>query len=423
MQNRTDTRAEQKTAPVKASERHVILDMLRGVAILGICLANYPEFSLYVFQSPETAASMPTAGADRVLRWLLSIFVDGKFYTMFSLLFGVGFSIIIGNASRRGQSGMRIFYRRMALLALIGFLHLMFIWSGDILMLYALLGMLLPLFRKVSDRGLLIAAAFFLALPVAVDAVTEAAGVSLSAPAVRAQWHFCDRYGITRENFGVWLRDADSYREVFQFLVQGAMVRFQEFIDGNRYFKVFGLFLIGFYIGRRRLYADLDSRRPMLKKAALICISVGLPLSVLYAWSSMNHHPFGVAAHSLFYLLSVYPTGFGYVTLLCLAYLRFRELPLWKWLAAPGRMALSNYIAQSVIGIFIFYGIGLGFGAETGLLGTEIVALGIYVFEVIFSMCWIRFFNFGPLEWIWRMLTYGRPFPLLRSRSGGEARS
>ena len=127
-------------SPVKVSERFAILDVLRGFALLGICMANFPEFSLYNFLPQEVKSSMSTAVQDNITRWLLYIFVDGKFYTLFSLLFGIGFSIIIRNAERKKADGFRIFYRRMVLLFIIGFMHLMFIWSGDILMLYALLG-------------------------------------------------------------------------------------------------------------------------------------------------------------------------------------------------------------------------------------------------------------------------------------------
>ena len=136
--------------PVRQKERFAILDILRGLALVGIAVANFPEFALYTFLKPEAAAAMPTASVDSVVRFLQYVFVDGKFYTIFSLLFGIGFSIIMANAERRGASGFRIFYRRMAVLLAIGFLHLMFIWSGDILMLYALMGMLLPLFRRAS---------------------------------------------------------------------------------------------------------------------------------------------------------------------------------------------------------------------------------------------------------------------------------
>ena len=404
-------------APVKTSKRYVILDALRGFAILGICAANYPEFSLYTFQSKEITDAMPTAAIDRVLRFLLYFLVDGKFYTLFSLLFGIGFSIIISNAARKGVNGFRIFYRRMALLTLIGFLHLMFIWSGDILMLYALLGMCLPLLRNVSDRGLLRTAAFFLLLPIAVDAVTQVLGVSLSAPAVREQWRYCDRYGITEENFGYWLRDATSYGDMFKFLIQGAWVRVQEFVDGNRYFKVFGLFVLGFYIGRNRMYADLAARKPLLRRVTVIGLAAGLPLSLLYAWSCMNGHPLGNAVHTAIYTVSVYPLGLAYMCGMCLMYLRHNDLAVWRRLAYPGRMALTNYIGQSVIGALLFYGIGLGLGASFGLVYTELIVAGVYLFQMAFSRVWLRFFRFGPLEWIWRMLTYGRWFDIRNDSS------
>lgn len=114
-------------SPVKASERFAILDVLRGFALLGICMANFPEFSLYNFLPQEAKSSMSTAVQDNATHWLLYLFVDGKFYTLFSLLFGIGFSIILRNAERKGANGLRIFYRRMALLLVIGFAHLMFI--------------------------------------------------------------------------------------------------------------------------------------------------------------------------------------------------------------------------------------------------------------------------------------------------------
>lgn len=385
--------------------------------MLGICLANYPEFSLYTFQPADVAASMPSAGVDRIVRFLQYVFIDGKFYTLFSLLFGMGFSIIISHAEQKGDGAFRLFYRRMTVLLAIGFLHLMFIWSGDILMLYALMGMVLPLFRNVSNRKMLSWAAFFLVLPVAVDTLTQIFGVSLSAPAVEAQWHYCSKYGITEENFGYWLRDADSYVQVFQFLIQGALVRVQEFVDGNRYFKVLGLFLIGYYIGRQKIYADLSVHRHLLRRVSVIGFSAGLPLSVAYAWSAVGGHPFGNAAHSLLYAVSVYPLGFAYMSSLCLLYLRSSRSAVWRTLAAPGRMALTNYICQSIAGMFLFYGIGFGLGAGVGLSLTEIIALAVFVLQMLLSRLWLHYCLFGPLEWIWRMLNYGKPLKLFKQKA------
>lgn len=395
-------------SPVKTSERFIILDALRGFALLGICMANFPEFSLYTFLSPEAAASMSTAVQDKITRYLLYIFVDGKFYTLFSLLFGLGFSIIIRNAERKGVNGFRIFYRRMGMLMLFGLLHLMFIWSGDILLLYALLGMLLPFFRQMPDKKLLGWALFFLILPIGVDLVCEITRTNLALPFIRLQETYCAEYGINGTNFAYWLHDAEDYGTVFQFLVQGACVRMQEFIIGNRYFKVLGLFLVGFYIGRNRIYADLEGRKNLLVKVCRLGLIIGLPCSLLYAWSSMGGHPLSDTLHSLFYFISVYPLGFAYAAGLCLLYLRVKSLSIWKWLAAPGRMALTNYIGQSVIGMFLFYGIGLGWGSTIGLLQTEVIVLAVFLFQMLFSRLWLSGFKFGPLEWIWRMLTYGK---------------
>lgn len=399
-------------SPVSATKRYVLLDALRGFAVLGICLANYPEFSLYTFQSEETMANMPTAEADNVLKWLMYIFIDGKFYTLFSLLFGIGFSIILSNALAKGSNGLKVFYRRMSILIVIGFVHLAFIWSGDILMLYALLGMLLPLFRNSSDKSILTIAAIMLLMPVVVDSLCAIFGISLSAPAVRAQWYYCDKYGITEENFGYWLRDADSYKEVFQFLVQGAMVRIQEFVDGNRYFKVFGLFLIGYYIGRNKLYANINEHRQRIKKVMVYAAIPAIPLSIAYAWSGMNGKPFGTPIHTLLYTLSIYPMDIVYLSGFSLLFMKHEHSIVWKLLAAPGRMALTNYIFQSVFGMFIFYGIGFGVGTHFGLIETEATAIAVYIVQMAVSMIWLHSLRFGPMEWIWRILTYGKLFRL-----------
>ena len=409
----TDHSTRNEISPVAGKKRHIFLDALRGFALLGVCLANYPEFSLYTFQPDSVIESMPTAAADRIVRFFQYLLIDGKFYTLFSLLFGIGFSIIISHAAERGANGFRIFYRRMAILALIGCTHLMLVWSGDILLLYAVLGMLLPLFRNMSDRRILTVAAVLLIIPVAVDAVCESAGVFLGKYPYDQWWRYAGLYGITEENFGTWLRDASGYKDVSAFLIQGAWERMYEFVSGNRYFKVMGLFLIGFVVGRRHIYASLDAHKALLRQVAIWGCCAGLPLSVLYAWSSVGGHPCGDAVHSLLYLVSVYPLGFAYAALLGLFCIRHRNLAIWKVFAAPGRMALTNYISQSVIGMFLFYGIGFGFGGSVGLGETELIALGVFTFQTIFSKAWLTFFRFGPLEWIWRMLTYGRFLPIV----------
>lgn len=425
----------QAVGPVK--KRFVVLDALRGFALFGIILANFPEFSLWTFQTPEALEQLPSPAIDRVLRFLLYVFVDGKFYTIFSILFGIGFCIIIGNIMRRSQlgpdgrpqtsHGFLIFYRRMTVLAIIGLCHLLLIWSGDILLLYALMGMLLPLFWNYSDRALLRWAAFFLLLPIAIEIFRALLGSSLAELPYQLWWDTCARYGINEENFGTWLRDADTYRGMSQFLMQGAWERLWEFVDGNRYFRVLGLFLFGMYIGRRRLYAAVtpegDGRSegsgnltPLLRNIAGWGSGIGLPLSVMYAWSAVNGHPLGDIAHCLLYTLSVYPLGLAYIAIFALLFQRSAKAPFWNMLAYPGRMALTNYLSQSIFGIILFYGVCFGLGANVSLLTTEVLALCVFFCQILISALWLHFCQFGPLEWLWRMLTYGRRMPLLKEK-------
>jgi uncharacterized protein len=401
--------------PVTRTGRYRILDSLRGIALLGICLANFPEFALYTFQKKEVVEAMSTAGIDRVIKYLQYIFIDGKFYTMFSILFGTGFSIIMSKSMQKGGSSLALFYRRMAILAVTGALHLMFIWSGDILLLYAVLGMLLPLFRNVSNRKLLTFSALLILFPIVMDSVKAISGnrFDLSAPVVRATQHFNRWSGITDDNFGVWLRDGKSYSDVLKFLVSGAFIRMQEFIEGNRIFKVFGLFLLGLYIGRNRIYARLEENRIMLKKVMKYGFAAGLPLSAVYAWDALNAHPLGLVGHAAIYAASVVPLSLAYMSAVSLRSIAKKKHAVLDMLAAPGRMALTNYILQSVFGMFIFYGIGLGFGATAGLAYVELTAAGVFLIQILYSRLWLRYMQFGPLEWIWRMLAYRKKLRIM----------
>ena len=410
--------------PTTERERFAILDVLRGLALMGIALANFPEFALWTFLSGSEQAAMPTADVDQVVRYVQYLLVDGKFYTIFSLLFGIGFSLILSH------HGSRLFLRRMLVLVVIGALHLMFIWSGDILLLYAVGGLLLTLFvasgstpspqpagsLSRADRRLLVLALALIVLPVGLDALTEFCGVDFAGPFYDYWWQVATAQGISEANFATWLRDAQDYGQMFAFLLQGACERLWEFVDGHRLPKVVGLFVLGYLVGRHRLYARL-SELP-LRRTLCWALAVGVPTSVCYAWSAVNGHPWGLTAHSLLYALSVIPLACAYVCVVCLLWLRRPGARVFRWLAAPGRMALSNYIGQSVIGIALFYGVGFGLGTSFGLIHVELTALAVFLLQIVLSTLWLRWFRFGPLEWVWRMLTYGQWFPI---RKGGNA--
>ena len=393
---------KQKLGPTTEKERHLILDILRGLALADIALANFPEFALWTFLSPNEQAMMPTAEVDKVVRFLQFAFVDGKFYTIFSILFGIGFSLIL---ARRSVS---LFLRRMLILAFIGFCHLMFIWSGDILLLYAVGGLLLPLFIKIKDKVLMVIAGLLIFVPVVLDALTEFVGIDFSGPFYDLWWAQAAKEGITEANFASWLRDADDYAAMFAFLKQGACERLWEIVSGHRLPKVLGLFIIGFLIGRHRFYARL--RELPLKQIFLWTLVFSLPTSLLYAWSVVEGHPWGLTVHSLLYAVSVIPMSFSYIAAVCLLFLK---RPAWLMpLGQPGRMALTCYIMQSVIGVILFYGLGFGLGTTFGLITIELTAVIVFLFQIAVCKLWLHYFRFGPLEWIWRMLTYGRYFPI-----------
>ena len=397
---------QERVGPTTERQRHVILDALRGLALMGIALANFPEFGLWTFLSSEEQMAMPTATVDEIVRFLQYLLVDGKFYTIFSLLFGIGFSLILA------RHGRRLFVRRMLVLVCIGFLHLMFIWSGDILLLYAVGGLLLTLFVGLSDRHLFALALSLILIPVGLDALTEFWAVDFAAPFYQAWWAQAEAQGINEENFATWLRDADSYGQMFAFLIQGACERVWEFVEGHRLPKVVGLFILGYLGGKHRLYARLQELP--LQRLFWPVLLLALPLSLLYAWSAVSGHPWGRTIHSLLYAVSVIPMAAVYIIGVCLAYLRFLDAAAFRWLAAPGRMALTNYISQSLIGIVLFYGLGFGLGTSFGLVYIELTAIAVFLLQILFSRPWLRYFRFGPLEWLWRLLTYGRYFPLLK---------
>ena len=394
------------TGPTTERQRHVILDALRGLALMGIALANFPEFALWTFLSSEQQAAMPTACIDEIVRFLLYLVVDGKFYSIFSILFGIGFSLIME------RHGLRLFVRRMLILVIIGFLHLMFIWSGDILLLYAVGGLLLTLMIGLSDKSLLLLALSLILIPVGLDALIEFGGFNFPEPFYQAWWNKAEALGINEANFASWLRDANSYGQMFAFLIQGAYERLWEFVEGHRLPKVVGLFILGYLASKHRLYTRLQDLP--LRKALYWNVSIGLPTSLLYAWSATSGHPWGLTVHSLLYGVSVIPLAIVFIIGICLLYLQSPKSVVFRWLAAPGRMALSCYISHSLIGVLLFYGLGFGLGTSLGLVYIELIALVVFLIPIIVCRIWLNDFRFGPLEWLWRMLTYGRYFPIIK---------
>lgn len=406
-----------KATPLLQEERADILDILRAFALLGICMANAAYFSLYIFQKKETMQAFSTATADRWLNWFHFAFIDGKFYSLFSLLFGIGFSIIFLRNKQAGRNGLTVFYRRLAILLLFGLCHSLLLWDGDILMFYALTGMLLPLFRNCTDKTLLIVATILLLSPLLFDLikVMTAGRWNISRPFLLQALASDKKAGITDDNVDTWLMQHRSYKDILTWSRSGTWWNWQLRLDSNRIPKVLGMFILGLYVGRTRIYANLETYRSLLKKIQRWGFVLGIPAGVAHAWFEFDHQalpsPMGLF-DTLSYALNVVPLSLAYAATITLWYMNKRSSSILQVIKPAGRMALTNYIMQTILGITIYYGIGLGLGARVGPVIFLPIAIVIFIIQVIYSNWWFRYFGYGPLEWIWRILTYGRWLPL-----------
>lgn len=403
----TDLQNHIQPGPVK--KRLKVLDALRGFALLGVCLANYKELTLYAFYDVGHTTNVEVSMIDQVTNFLMYLLVDGKFYTIFSVLFGIGFSIIIGNAMERGANGMHIFYRRMLILLCIGFAHLMLLWSGDILMLYAAMGMILPFFWRCSPKTILRWAGFFLFLPVITSSLVYVLDLQPCAWFFRQMDYWQTRFGIG--DWGTWLHESRSYGDLLKFLVMGAFERMTEFISSDRYFKVLGLFLVGLWIGKKKIFNDIEHHSQLLKRVMAFGFGIGIPFAIIHAYDAVNGYQLAPPLHTVIEMMNIYPLGWAYMAAVALYGQR-----IFTPFSYPGKMALTCYISQSAIAVVLFYGVGFGWGMQLTMPEVVCSAIGVYLFEVAWSYLWLKGFTYGPLEWIWRMLTYGRWLPATKNR-------
>jgi uncharacterized protein len=403
----------QNALPVLQNERADILDVLRGFALFGILLDNIFGFTGYGFFTQPQREALSTWPADGLLGLCEIAFVKGKFYNLFSLLFGIGFSIILIRNEQRNVNPLKIFYRRLTILLLIGAAHLYFLWEGDILMLYALLGLLLPLFRKCSDKTLLIWAAALILSPILIDVVKVLMNVKtgsfLEAIAISTD----NRTGVpTDDSYRQYLfTEGSGWQEWRNWQQSGFFWRYSDLIESNRMPKVVGMFLLGFYAGRKMIYTNLENYLSLFKKIRRWGFIIGIPASLAMTYFFIDEKSIPNVRgllDTLFYAISVVPLSLAYVSTICLYWVKKKGNTKLKWLAPVGRMALTNYLMQTILGITIFYGIGFGFGGNIGPVIFFPVVLGIYALQVIYSNWWFKYFNYGPVEWIWRQLTYGK---------------
>jgi len=412
----------QVALPVVQNERSDILDVLRGFALFGVLLDNIFGFTGWGFLTLPMRETLSTWPVDGIVGLSELTFINGKFYSLFSLLFGIGFSIILVRNQQRGINPLKIFYRRLFILLLIGAAHLFLLWEGDILFLYALIGMILPLFRKFSDKALVITAAVLILSPIILDCIyilfQAKPGDGLERLAMRTDI----KNGVpTDSTYANYLyKPGSGFHEWRNWQASGWAYRYSYILDSNRIPKVLGMFLLGFYAGRKMMYLHLENYVSLFKKLRLWGFVVGIPAAIACTYFEIfqKHipNPIGLT-HTTFYALSVVPLCLAYTSVICLDWIKKKGNSKLKVLAPMGRMALTNYLMQTILGITIYYGVGLGFGGNIGPAIFIPIGLVVYAFQVLYSNLWFKYFNYGPFEWIWRMLTYGKRLRISKTKN------
>lgn len=406
-------------APTEQAQRVQLLDALRGFALFGIILANIGYFTGGELISDEQRAAQFGNAAAWNVHFAINWLAGGKFYTTFSLLFGIGFAIQLQRVEAGGQS-MALYVRRLLILFLFGLANLILIWMVDILALYALMGFLLLLFRRTSDRMLLLWALLLWIMPILWIAAIVGLGFRPGAP-------FRDAASAVFQFLNVQVPDGPlpvyvqgNYLLLVKLHLGEILLRIGEFVGSMRPAKVLAMFLLGLWAGRRMVHVRLDEYAELLRKVAKWGFVIGLSSSGLAAWLDMTYQ---VGPAAMREVLRIAAASIGHPTL-ALAYVSTFAL-LWRTnmrgrlalLAPAGQMALTNYLLHALILLIVFFGVGFGLIGKLSNAWIPLIAIGLFSVQLMFSTVWLRLFKFGPAEWLWRTLTYGRRQPMLLIQS------
>lgn len=371
------------TQPIQPKQdRIVALDVLRGFALLGVLMVNMLDFSSSALIPGYTRPDWNFLNqiADAAIYFLAVT----KFYLLFSFLFGVGFAVQMSRMSQSGRSFVPFYLRRLGVLFVIGALHAVFLWRGDILMVYALLGGVLLLVRRAPDRVLIGAA-----LVILVGSLIGA-GVLLDS---RSTMSHLESVPIYRTG---------SYWEVVTLRLNAPIDEADTFAQVP---TVMVMFLLGLVIGRRGTLESSDEYAPFLRRWMWPALAVGLIFNALFVmgWYTKDSWLTSLGTH-----VGAPALSFFYASVVLL------NAPRLRFLAPVGQMALTNYLTQSLVCTTLFYGYGGGLYDQITPVGHITLVVVIYGVQLFLSRWWMQRLRFGPMEWLWRSLTYGRAQPLKR---------
>lgn len=401
-----------RTAPTAPSERIIPIDALRGFAVLGILIMNIQSYSMI-----EAAYLNPTAYGDLTginkWVWMLShLFADEKFMGIFSILFGAGILLFTGRVEARGKKSAALHYRRTLFLILIGLAHAYLLWYGDILVAYGLCALSLFLFRKVSPKWLLL---------MGVISVSVASMIYVVFGWSLPYWPQ-ESYQQTVQ---IWTPSAEVVAAEMSAYQGGWLGQMSHRIPAAVTLQTFlflilmgwragGMMLVGMALFKWGVLSAERSRR-FYVTLMILGFAVGLP--VIWYGMVRDFRANWFFDYSMFFGMQFnywgsVPLALGYIGMVMLIYKSISGGKLVGRFAAVGRMALTNYLMQTVICTTTFYGHGLGLFGQVERGWQILIVLGVWAFQLIISPIWLRRFRFGPVEWLWRSLTYLRFQPI-----------
>jgi len=403
-----------KLAPITPGERYPSLDILRGFAILGILLMNIQNFSMI-----EAAYINPTAYGDLAginkWSWIVShVLADQKFLSLFSILFGAGIVLFTNRIEKRGLKPAGMHYRRIFWLLVIGLIHAYVFWHGDILVPYAICGAIAFLFRKKKPKTLLTVGLIIFSISSLIYIMF---GVSIHQwPQEAIQGTMASWNPGTEKIAAELTAYRGGWLEQMTHRIPASLI-FQTFIfliwTG---WRVGGLMLIGMALYK---WDILTAKRTRSYYVTFMSIGFGIGLPLVIYGVIKNFSTGWTMQYSMFlgsqfnYWGSLF-IAMGYIGLIMFISKHITEKKGCTSLQAVGRLAFSNYLFQTLICTFIFYGHGLGLFGKVQRITQLAIVLGIWTLQLIVSSLWLRYFRYGPVEWIWRSLTYWRFPPVLK---------
>lgn len=408
--------------PVTARERIVSLDLLRGVALLGILPMNIQAFSMISAAYLNPTVYGDFQGANYWVWYFCHLLADEKFMTIFSMLFGAGIFLMTSHVEAAGRKPAGLHFRRMGWLVLFGLMHSYLLWFGDILVCYGLCGMVAYGYRKMSPRKLIPYGLVFIA--VASILFVWMAWSLPKMPAAKSEFL---RQGIWEPTPVMKAHELAAYRSGWL----GEMgQRANDSLTGEvsgfiflAFWRVEGCMLIGMALFKLGVFSAQRAAKLYWTFIAA-AVFVGFPLiiygvhhDIAIGWEF--RHAFFIGSQYNYWASMLVSLGWVGATMLVFQSTMLRRIT--RPIAAVGRMAFSNYIFDTVVCTTIFYGFGFRmFGKISRVTQIEVV-LAIWMTQLILSSIWMRYFQFGPLEWLWRSLTYWKRQPFRKAVQGGEA--